>query len=438
MAVYEYLNPWLLRGMQDKLSRMQFYLNLQCEYGNKEKGQKFLDDLQKLIDEKTKELQEMEPEPTLAAKEPNDYDEIVKLSKGGNVPAKEIKDLEKRMMGAVIGRFAGCLLGVPVEGWASSKLKEKAEEWGMEFPPTDYWADVENPEIVHYNTDKRTNYKKGNINGVAVDDDIMYTIIGYLVLMKHGYDFTTADVGAFWKDQLSLACTAERAALDNLNAGVPAEKAAEINNPWVQWIGADIRADAFGYAAAGDPHLGAWLGYKDAYLSHRRNGIYGEMYFAAAEAAAFAVDDPMDALRIAINEIPKECLLYKDLEWAFDNLCNVNTYEDAVRLVDERFGEMDHVHTNNNACLTVFGIHLGGRDFTKCIGDTVAMGYDNDCTAATVGSIVGAAVGIDNISTHWYSCFHDEVRGYLKDYKKLKISEIVENLCKMVNDRLSK
>ena len=38
----------------------------------------------------------------------------------------------------------------------------------------------------------------------------------------------------------------------------------------------------------------AW---RDARLSHRRNGIYGEMFLAAAQSAAFAVSDPLDAVR---------------------------------------------------------------------------------------------------------------------------------------------
>ncbi len=64
---------------------------------------------------------------------------------------------------------------------------------------------------------------------------------------------------------------------------------------------------------------------------------------------------------------------------------------------------MPIAHTLNNACLTVFGIHLGGTDFTKVISNTVAMGLDNDCTAATAGSIVGAVIGKNRLPEHWYA-----------------------------------
>ena len=49
------------------------------------------------------------------------------------------------------------------------------------------------------------------------------------------------------------------------------------------------------------------MAYRDAYISHRKNGIYGEIFFSAAITAAFTVDNPLDALKIGLSEIPKDC-----------------------------------------------------------------------------------------------------------------------------------
>lgn len=156
-----------------------------------------------------------------------------------------------------------------------------------------------------------------------------YSILGLLILEKYGPDFTTADVGAYWKDYLPYACTAEHVALENLKAGVSAEKAGEVNNPYQQWIGADIRSDPWGWACAGNPEKAAEYAWRDAYLSHRRNGIYGEMFFAAAQAAAFSVDSPEEAIRIGLTEIPTECTLAKVVEWALEKAPEVKNWEDA-------------------------------------------------------------------------------------------------------------
>ena len=129
------------------------------------------------------------------------------------------------------------------------------------------------------------------------------------------------------------------------------------------------------------------MAYRDAYLSHRYNGIYGAMYFAPATASAFVVDEPLEACRIGLSEIPNTCRLYRDIQWALRQAPNLRDYVHARSLVDSRFVGMPPVHTNNNACLTIFGLALGGRDVTKVLGCTVAIGLDNGCTAATAGSI---------------------------------------------------
>ena len=76
-------------------------------------------------------------------------------------------------------------------------------------------------------------------------------------------------------------------------------------NPYREWIGAQIRADGWGYACAGKPELAAEFAWRDAHWTHRANGIYGEMMFAAIMASAFLVDDPLELINIGLSEIPK-------------------------------------------------------------------------------------------------------------------------------------
>jgi len=74
------------------------------------------------------------------------------------------------------------------------------------------------------------------------------------------------------------------------------------------------------------------------------------------------------------------------------------------------------VHISLNACLSTFGLLIGGTDVTKVISETVAMGDDNDCTAATACSIVGAIVGTKGIPEHWYKNFNGKVHSYKRGY----------------------
>jgi len=333
-----------------------------------------------------------------------------------------------RIRGAFLGRAAGCTLGAPVEGWTPDRMKELAAYNGDPFPPTDYWSYVDAPYQVRYGADARANYTRGGLRYVPVDDDMTYTVLGLLILEDYGPCFTTEDVGKAWVKYLPVACTAEKVALANLKAGVSWKRAGVKDNPYMEWIGADIRSDPWGYACPGRPEMAAEMAYRDAYISHRYNGIYGEMYFSAVIAAAFAADDPVEALHIGLTEIPRTCRLYEDVRWALKVAPKVKDYAKANRMVQERFGPvrggMSTVHTNNNACLTVWGVTIGGRDLTRAISTTVAMGYDNDCTGATVGSIVGAAVGGGNVPEHWSRPFRNRCHTYINGREWLRIPDI--------------
>ena len=341
---------------------------------------------------------------------------------GGMPPAQEY---EVRLRGAWLGRAAGCTLGAPVESWPIPEMAALAKASGMAFPPTDYWADHPDRRRIRYSISAVEDYLVGALSCAPPDDDLTYTLVGLLILEAYGPGFSTDDVGRAWLDFLPEACTAEKVALDNLRAGVPALRAALRNNPYQEWIGADIRSDPWGYAAPNWPQQAAEMAYRDALLTHRGTGLYGAMFFAAAIAAAFSVDDPVEALRLGLTEIPRDCRLAKELRWALRKAPGLAHWREARTLVDQRFPGMHPVHTINNACLTIFALHLGQKDFTRTIGISVALGLDNDCTAATAGSILGAVVGEKGIPAHWWKPFRNRTRTYIIGHEWFSNTDIV-------------
>jgi ADP-ribosylglycohydrolase len=372
-------------------------------------------------------------DPILAAKEPNDLASIHALRPSAprtlGQPFNEA-EYRRRLEGALLGRFAGCTLGAPVEGWSVERMAAWAREIGDVFPPVDHWSAVPEPHALRYGAARCDAYTRGMLDGVPVDDDITYTILGLLIAEDYGLDFTTADVGRAWLKYLPMACTAEHVALENLKKGIPAELAGVTDNPYPAWIGADIRSDPWGYLAPGLPEKAAEMAYRDACLSHRRAGIYGEMYFSAVIAAAFTVDDPVEALQLGLAEIPAECALAETVRWALEIAPSISGYQDARAAVDERFPGMSIVHTLNNACLTIWGLTIGGTDVTRVIGETVAMGLDNDCTAATAGSIIGAIVGKEGIPPHWTARLHNTIHTYINGHQRLAIDDVVNRFVK--------
>jgi ADP-ribosylglycohydrolase len=414
------------------IEQITLYSQLKHEYGAK-RISPILSKAEKDLKLALSNLKKLPIDKGLAKSRPNYLMSIRKLRPRGKRRLWQEFDKTKyqeRCEGALLGRMAGCTLGAPVEFWSIDRMKAQAKENGDAFPPVDYWSYVPSPTLKRYRVSPREAYTRKKMNGVPVDDDIAYTLLGLLVVEDFGPDFTIEDIGRAWIKYLPYAATAEDIALKNLHKGVPAAKAGQKDNPFREWIGASIRSDPWGYMAPGWPERAAEMAYRDSYLSHRREGIYGAMYFAAAIAAAFSVDHPVKALRIGLGEIPKACAMSKTVRWALKMAPQIRTYQQARDAVEEHFKGMSPVHTLNNACLTIWGLTIGGTDITKVIGETVAMGMDNDCTAATAGSIVGAIIGKKGIPGYWYKHFNNTVRSYLIGKRSFTISGLVKRFTK--------
>lgn len=404
------------------------YAEIKNDYGAKNVAS-ILDQIEESLWSGLINLKNLPIDPIIAQQEPDDLPSIQNLRPEG--PRRlwqkfDLLEYVERLEGALLGRLAGCTLGAPVEGWSIDRMVGLARETGEKFPPTDYWSYIPNPYAKRYGVSPNETYTRGKMNGVPVDDDLAYTPLGLLIMEEYGPYFTTEEVSKAWMKCLPLAVGPEGIALDHIKKGSPAFRAAEEDNPYWEGLGACIRCDPWGYLAPGWPERAAQMAYQDAFLSHRRQGVYDAMFFAASISAAFAVEDPLDALQIGLTEIPAESNMAKMARWALEKAPEIQNYQQARDAVDERFKGLHEWHALPNACLTIWGIAIGGNDFTRVIGETVAMGWDNDCTAATAGSLAGAIVGKKGIPEYWYQSFHDTLNTYLIGYPAFSIRDLIQ------------
>ena len=380
---------------------------------------------------------EVEQAPAIAS-EPSDLPGIRALRPKGPrriVERFEPDALRDKLLGAWLGRAAGCILGIPCEGMSKAAICNAAVGMSARYPLNDYWPldpRLGDSQSKHYGVTPRKSFLKTNLSYVGTDDDLTYTLLGLLILEDYGPDFTTADVGAAWLKYLPMACTAEAVALANLRAGVSAADCGAKDNPWVDWIGADIRSDPWAYAAPGWPEKAAEFAYRDAYISHRATGIHGEMFFSAAIAAAFAVDDPVEALKLGLTEIPRDCrtarVVRDTLKWC---AADGDWGKTTDRILAE-FDGMSMAHTLNNAALVVAGLVYGGGDFGKTIALTVMGGVDTDCTGATAGSLLGAILGAKRLPRKWAKPLGERAESYIIGRRKWKHDDIVARFAKVV------
>jgi hypothetical protein len=118
--------------------------------------------------------------------QPDTLAEILALRPAGaDAEAKPVNNLASRMKGAVMGRFIGCTLGVPVENYPVLRMQALAAETGTDFPPTTYWKGSDKPaNYIHYGINPISDYMEGTVCCAPGDDDITYLILNLLLLFR--------------------------------------------------------------------------------------------------------------------------------------------------------------------------------------------------------------------------------------------------------------
>lgn len=394
-------------------------------------------------------LQKLPKDPAFTYVQPNDLEGIRSERPSGprqlgSVAESELLD---KLHGAWTGRSVGCALGKPVEGMgiqgqqgmigrqAIRTYLENRNQW-----PLDYYfsgADADDGLRIHCPLSQRE-----NIAFMEPDDDIHYTLIALRVLEKHGPDFKWHNVATTWNSSLPYyaICTAEAQAIMNYNNAVPRiarsrwvtpEYTSTNRNPYREWIGAQIRADGWGYACAGNPELAAEFAYRDACWTHRANGIYGEMMFAAIMAAAFVVSDPVELVNIGLSEIPQNCKLAEACRAALSQVQACQDFHDFMDWVEAHYGDLSGVHTVNNALVVIGSLIFGQMDFHQSICSSVEGGWDTDCNGATCGSIVGAASGARGLNSSLVAPLNDTIRPSVIGFQEVSMSELAERTLKV-------
>ncbi len=329
--------------------------------------------------------------------EPNDFERIAEQSDFREPLPFQREELEDRIRGAWRGRVAGCLLGKPVETWTRSQIETMLRETGQGPPLRDFlrrWEPLDRygpiaPGNEHAFLDGATE--------VPEDDDLNYTVLALLLLERCGREFTTDDVASEWVARLEplKTCTAERVAMRNLLAGIRPPKTAIFRNPYREWIGAQIRVDAYGYVSPGDPATAARMAWTDARLSHVRNALYASQFVAAMIASAFAVDTIQAVVECGVRCVPTGSRLRRSLEKVQEEAKNLNATValDAIHSRWDETRQHDWCHSISNAEVVTWALLHGDGDFDRSVCMAVEAGFDTDCNAATVGSILGALHG---------------------------------------------
>ena len=402
----------------------------------------------------------LRPEDAMGARagqEPSGLAEIRSQRPAADASDRRAVDLEdarlaERLHGAWLGRCIGCALGKPVEGFMDARLaperlssRERLRRYveaigPEEWPLRDYVPGRSPAEDVTGRTGCPLSTRE-EIAFAETDDDLRYTVLSQIVVEGRGREMTTRDVAEAWARNLplGLVCTAETQAYRNMTWRYGHPRAwpsdgsmdwgwvARHQNPYREWIGAQIRADGYGYVCPGDSELAAELAWRDSRLSHVKNGLYGAMWVAAMTAAALGGAGVEEAIRAGLGQVPRGSRLAAAIEQSF--VCcdavgrDPDRFEEVFAGLDKSLGGLHPVHTNNNAAVVSAALLLGAGDFHRTVTIAVMGGLDTDCNGATAGSVCGAVVGAGGIPLHWSARLHDTLRSGIVGYEELSIRD---------------
>lgn len=358
--------------------------------------------------------------------------ELIKERTSEIRPINADQNLRDRLHGAWLGRAAGCLLGKPVESLPAAAIRKYLSAHDA-YPLRDYVPAPRTKQEAHGLHPSHTDTTVPNIVCMPRDDDMDYPMINLSIAERLGNDWTTEDVAETWLRELPYlgVYTAERVAYRNLSLGTGVDESGLLLNPYREWIGAQIRGDVWGYLNPGNPSIAAELGHRDARLSHRGIGIYGEMFASALLACSLVMDDTREALETALITIPPGSRFAKCVREVFSYFDTGLTWDATLENIINTYSSKHWIHVLPNVAIVVAALLHGRNDFEAAITLTVMGGHDTDSNGATVGSVMGAILGSSGLPPKWIDPLANRVRSDISDFDNSKLTDLADRTFKI-------
>lgn len=203
-----------------------------------------------------------------------------------------------------------------------------------------------------------------------------------------------------WKDHITFPWDEYGICKRNLANGLLPPLTGSYDNWFANGMGAAIRSELWACLAPGDPALAAAYAREDACLDHAGEGLWAEVWLAALQSAAFVESDLQKVLDVGFEFIPEGSIIRTAIEdtqnwWNFSH-----DWKRVREQILEKYGHENFTNVTENLAFTLLALLDGGGDFSRSICTAVNCGKDTDCTAATVGAILGI-MNPDCIGDDW-------------------------------------
>jgi ADP-ribosylglycohydrolase len=276
----------------------------------------------------------------------------------------------------LVARIHGCWLGKAIGGTLGTPHEGKPGPLNLSF----------------YNPEPK---------GILPNDDLDLQLVWLHHLQQTGSPSVTPDLlSKAWQQYVEFPYDEYAVCLRNAAYGFEDHWLGAFDNWFSECMGAAIRSEMWACLAPGNPERAAGLAWSDAVCDHAGDGVWAEIFFAALQSAAFVESDMNRLLDSALDFLPSSSRVRRAIVDTRAWWAQSHNWMTVRNLVLEAYGEDNFTDVGVNLAFTVLGWLAGGGDFGDSICIATNCGKDTDCTAATLGALLGI-LSPDSIPAKW-------------------------------------
>lgn len=314
-------------------------------------------------------------------------------------------NFKDRTKAAWLSQIIGAAMGTMVEGYTSENLYKAFGE------------------VTEYLREPNT-----------FNDDITFELAFLDAFKAKGYDITSKDIALAWAGLIPCGWSAEEIALRNIRMGIMPPQSGTFNNPFNEWIGAQMRGAICGMVAPGNPKLAAELAWKDAEVSHANNGILGEVFSALMVSLAYVCNDVKKIVQDSISMIPKDSEYYSVIDFAYNQCMKYDNWKDALKECEKKYIKYNWIHAYPNICCEIIALMYGNNDYEETLKIVTMCGIDVDCNAGMIMPIIGIQKGVGIIPKRLIHEAFFTLETYMRGYEKITLDELVCDTLHTINN----
>ena len=280
--------------------------------------------------------------------------------------------------------------------------------------------------------------------GPPPNDDLDLQIVWLAAVEKYGRNVNAGILGDYWLSYVVPNWAEYGTGKANLRAGLMPPVSGEVDNIYKNSCGCFIRSEVWACLAPGHPEIAARYAYEDAIVDHAGEGMYGEIFFAALQSAAFVESDMRKLIDIGLSYIPENSATAKAIRKAIECYENHVDFDVArkqihntapgtfgiqnIRIADiPKEGNegmemgVPGFDAPENVAFAIAGLLYGEGDFGKSLCLANSLGEDTDCTCASIGAAMGIVLGASGLPEKWVKPLDDKIATMCIDKTSLGI-----------------